>query len=126
VPKRVGVGIECEVFYDLFYCALISAFCWLKYENNETLFFSRIAVRQDTCAMVAISLNIQQKVHPIIWSMSNLPFDCTQAIPVKKPLGGTLVVAINALIYLNQSVPPFGVSLNSINDISTNFPLSEL
>lgn len=90
------------------------------------LFFSRIAVRQDTCAMVAISLNIQQKVHPIIWSMSNLPFDCTQAIPVKKPLGGTLVVAINALIYLNQSVPPFGVSLNSINDISTNFPLSEL
>lgn len=94
----------------------------ILYEPVKT-FPGRIAVRQDTCAMVAISLNIQQKVHPIIWSVSNLPFDCTQAIPVRKPLGGTLVVAINALIYLNQSVPPFGVSLNSISDISTNFPL---
>jgi hypothetical protein len=104
--------------------------CLCFHENTALCklnsYFRRIAVRQDTCAMVAISLNIQQKVHPIIWSVSNLPFDCTQAIPVRKPLGGTLVVAVNALIYLNQSVPPFGVSLNSINDISTNFPLSEL
>ncbi|KAJ9585289.1 hypothetical protein L9F63_002919 [Diploptera punctata] len=94
----------------------------ILYEPVKT-FPGRIAVRQDTCAMVAISLNIQQKVHPIIWSVSNLPFDCSQAIPVRKPLGGTLIMAINALIYLNQSVPPFGVSLNSINDVSTNFPL---
>ena len=97
----------------------------ILYEPVKT-FPGRIAVRQDTCAMVAISLNIQQKVHPIIWSVSNLPFDCTQAIPVRKPLGGTLIMAINALIYLNQSVPPFGVSLNSMNDVSTNFPLSKL
>ncbi|KAJ8681514.1 hypothetical protein QAD02_017306 [Eretmocerus hayati] len=86
-------------------------------------FAGRIAVRQDTCAMVAISLNIQQKVHPIIWSVSNLPFDCYQAVAVKKPLGGTLIMAVNSLIYLNQSIPPYGVSLNSLADTSTNFPL---
>lgn len=34
-------------------------------------------------------------------------------------------MAINSLIYLNQSVPPFGVSLNSIADHSTSFPLSK-
>ncbi|KAK7874284.1 hypothetical protein R5R35_007770 [Gryllus longicercus] len=94
----------------------------ILYEPVRT-FPGRIAVRQDTCSMVAISLNIQQKVHPIIWSVSNLPFDCQQAIPVRKPLGGTLIVSINALIYLNQSVPPFGVSVNSVADVSTNFPL---
>ncbi|XP_063236950.1 cleavage and polyadenylation specificity factor subunit 1 [Bacillus rossius redtenbacheri] len=94
----------------------------ILYEPVKT-FPGRIAVRKDTCAMVAISLNIQQRVHPIIWSVSNLPFDCTQAIPVRKPLGGTLIVAINSLIYLNQSVPPFGVSLNSIAETSTSFPL---
>ncbi|XP_067007220.1 cleavage and polyadenylation specificity factor subunit 1 isoform X2 [Anabrus simplex] len=94
----------------------------ILYEPVKT-FPGRIAVRQDTCAMVAISLNIQQRVHPIIWSVSNLPFDCQQAIPVRKPLGGTLILSINALIYLNQSVPPYGVSVNSIADISTNFPL---
>ena len=82
-------------------------------------------MRQDTCAMVAISLNIQQKVHPIIWSVSNLPFDCYQAVPVKKPLGGTLIISVNSLIYLNQSIPPYGVSLNSLAETSTNFPLSK-
>lgn len=83
-------------------------------------------MRQDTCAMVAISLNIQQRVHPIIWSVSNLPFDCYQVVPVKKPLGGTLIMAVNSLIYLNQSIPPYGVSLNSLADASTNFPLSKI
>lgn len=73
--------------------------------------------------MVAISINIQQKVHPVIWSVSNLPFDCTQAVPIKKPLGGTLIFAMNSLIYLNQSIPPYGVSLNSVADTSTSFPL---
>ncbi|XP_051173959.1 cleavage and polyadenylation specificity factor subunit 1 [Leptopilina boulardi] len=94
----------------------------ILYEPVRT-FSGRIAVRQDTCAMVAISLNIQQKVHPIIWSVSNLPFDCCQAVPVKKPLGGTLIMAVNSLIYLNQSIPPYGISLNSLADTSTNFPL---
>lgn len=75
--------------------------------------------------MVAISLNIMQRVHPVIWSVSNLPFDCVQSLPIEKPLGGTLILTTNAIIYLNQSVPPFGVSLNSVTDISTNFPLSK-
>lgn len=34
-------------------------------------------------------------------------------------------MAVNSLIYLNQSVPPYGVSLNSIASYTTNFPLSK-
>lgn len=86
-------------------------------------FSGRTAVRSDTCAMAAISLNLQQKVHPVIWSVSNLPFDCMKALPIKKPLGGTLILAVNSLIYLNQSIPPYGVSLNSIAETNTTFPL---
>ncbi|RVE41312.1 hypothetical protein evm_014035 [Chilo suppressalis] len=37
--------------------------------------------------------------------------------------GGCLIMAVNSLIYLNQSVPPYGVSLNSVATHTTNFPL---
>ncbi|XP_019876681.2 cleavage and polyadenylation specificity factor subunit 1 [Aethina tumida] len=94
----------------------------ILYEPLKT-FSGRVAVRTDTCAMAAISLNLQQKVHPVIWSVSNLPFDCTRAVPIKKPLGGTLIFAVNSLIYLNQSIPPYGVSLNSIAETCSSFPL---
>ena len=35
-----------------------------------------------------------------------------------------MVVGANCLLYMNQSSPSVGVSLNSITDCSTNFPLS--
>ncbi|XP_056274732.1 cleavage and polyadenylation specificity factor subunit 1 [Pseudoliparis swirei] len=94
----------------------------ILFEPNQT-WPGRVAVRQDTCSIVAISLNIMQKVHPVIWSLSNLPFDCTQVMPVPKPIGGVVVFAVNSLLYLNQSVPPYGVSLNSQTVGTTAFPL---
>lgn len=94
----------------------------ILFEPNQT-WPGRVAVRQDTCSIVAISLNIMQKVHPVIWSLSNLPFDCTQVMAVPKPIGGVVVFAVNSLLYLNQSVPPYGVSLNSMTNGTTAFPL---
>ncbi|KAI5632706.1 mono-functional DNA-alkylating methyl methanesulfonate n-term domain-containing protein [Phthorimaea operculella] len=94
----------------------------LLYEPVRT-FAGRTAVRCDTCAMAGVSLNMSARVHPVIWAWAGLPFDCTQAVPVQKPLGGCLIMAVNSLIYLNQSVPPYGVSLNSIATHTTNFPL---
>ncbi|XP_043546870.1 cleavage and polyadenylation specificity factor subunit 1 isoform X1 [Chiloscyllium plagiosum] len=94
----------------------------ILFEPNQT-WPGRVAVRQDTCSIVAISLNIMQKVHPVIWSLSNLPFDCTQALAVPKPIGGVVIFAVNSLLYLNQSVPPYGVSLNSLTNGTTSFPL---
>ncbi|XP_028164475.1 cleavage and polyadenylation specificity factor subunit 1-like [Ostrinia furnacalis] len=94
----------------------------LLYEPVRT-FAGRTAVRNDTCAMAGVSLNMSARVHPVIWATAGLPFDCLQAVPVQKPLGGCLIMAVNSLIYLNQSVPPYGVSLNSIATHTTNFPL---
>ncbi|XP_030379991.1 cleavage and polyadenylation specificity factor subunit 1 isoform X2 [Scaptodrosophila lebanonensis] len=94
----------------------------ILYEPVRT-FAGRIKVRSDTCVLVAISLNIQQRVHPIIWTVNSLPFDSLFVLPIQKPIGGCLVLTVNAVIYLNQSVPPYGVSLNSSAENSTSFPL---
>lgn len=83
----------------------------------------RVAVRQDTCAMVVLSLNVHQHVHPPIWSVSRLPYDCFKAVPVPRPVGGVLIFCVNSLIYLNQSIPPYGASLNGFNEGSTQFSL---
>lgn len=36
-----------------------------------------------------------------------------------------MVFAVNSLLYLNQSVPPYGVALNSLTTGTTAFPLRE-
>lgn len=119
LDEKIDNVIDIEFLHGYYEPTLL-----ILYEPVRT-FPGRIAVRNDTCTMVAISLNIQQRVHPIIWTVTSLPFDCIRVLSIKKPIGGCLVVAINSLMYLNQSVPPYGVSLNSIADHSTSFPLSK-
>ena len=60
-------------------------------EDCIQLFFRRTAVRADTCCIAAISLNIQERVHPVIWSMNNLPFDCCKVMAVPKPIGKIII-----------------------------------
>lgn len=117
LEERVDNVIDVQFLHGYYEPTLI-----ILYEPVGT-FPGRIAVRQDTCNMVAVSLNTQQRVHPIIWSLNSLPFDCSQLLPVPKPLGGALIMAVNSIIYVNQSVPPYGVSVNSIADHCTSFPL---
>ena len=44
-------------------------------------------MRHDTCALIAVSLNLSQRTHPVVWSLNNLPFDCSQVLAVPKPIG---------------------------------------
>ncbi|XP_054164327.1 cleavage and polyadenylation specificity factor subunit 1-like [Oppia nitens] len=94
----------------------------ILYEPVRT-WAGRVAVRQDTCAMLVLSLDVHQRVHPHIWSMNHLPYDCFKAMPVPKPIGGVLIFANNSLIHLNQGLPPYGVSLNCFTEGNTSFLL---
>ena len=76
----------------------------------------RIAVRKDTCRLDVLTLDLKERISACIWSKEVLPFDCIAALPVPMPTGGTLVLAVNSLYYLNQGVPCYAVSLNSLGD----------
>ena len=84
----------------------------------------RLATRKDTVAMITMSLNLTHQAYPIIWSQSGLPFDCFKLLAVPKPIGGSLVFGANVLIYLNQSIPPYGVMTNSLARGTTDFLLT--
>ena len=70
-----------------------------------------------------VSLNVAHKAYPIIYSIDDLPYDCTKIIAVPKPVGGLLVVSANALIHLDQSSSGTGVAVNGYAPVITAYPL---
>jgi hypothetical protein len=71
------------------------------HENKRT-WVGRVAVMKNTCQLTALSLNLVQKRHPMIWSASGMPFNCRYLVPVPAPAGGALVVSSTMLIYRNH------------------------
>ncbi|VDM61228.1 unnamed protein product [Angiostrongylus costaricensis] len=86
----------------------------------------RASVRYDTMHLLGVSVNVFDEQVAIVWQVGSLPMDCNRLVAIPKPLGGVLVVGSNEVIYLNQSVPPCGISLNSCYDNFTKFPLKDL
>lgn len=83
-------------------------------------------MKRDTCNSVALSLNLNQRTHPIIWPVEKLPSDCLRCYAVPPPIGGMLLFALNSLIYINQSVPSYGVTLNSIAKLTSSYPFRNM
>ena len=93
----------------------------------------RLACRVDSCVVAAVSLTADLEdtaAHsntagqflspPVIWYVEGLPFDSFKLLPIPRPIGGALLFCNNSLLYLNQSVPLFGVAVNVIGERTTN------
>lgn len=66
----------------------------------STAIACRLREARDTCALAAMSINMRKKRQPVIWSVPNLPSDCSRAMAV--PRGGVLVLSQNLLLYYAQ------------------------
>ncbi|CAF3318223.1 unnamed protein product [Rotaria socialis] len=119
-PSLTGRIIDLQ-FLHSYYEPTLFILC----ESSRT-WVGRVAVKKDTCCSVALSINVAQKSNPVIWPVDKLPFDCLSCLSVPKPIGGILVLATNSIIYLNQSIPAYGVALNTLTRDSTKYPLRPL
>ncbi|KAG0368622.1 CPSF A subunit region-domain-containing protein [Gamsiella multidivaricata] len=117
IDIRIKNVIDMVFLYDFYEPTLAILF------SPQQTWTGRLPVRKDTCSLVVVSLDITHKVYPIIYSIDQLPYDCTKVIAVPKPVGGLLVVSANALIHLDQGSTGMGVGVNGYAPMVTEFPL---
>ncbi|GJJ73458.1 cleavage and polyadenylation specificity factor subunit 1 [Entomortierella parvispora] len=117
IDVRIKNVIDMVFLYDFFEPTLAILF------SPQQTWTGRLAVRKDTCSLVVVSLNVAHKTYPIIYSIDDLPYDCTKIIAVPKPVGGLLVVSANGFIHLDQSSSGTGVAVNGYAPMITAYPL---
>ncbi|KAL1925408.1 uncharacterized protein VTP21DRAFT_291 [Calcarisporiella thermophila] len=117
IDPRIRNVIDTAFLYDYFEPTLA-----ILFEPQQT-WPGRLSERSDTCCLLIVSLDVTKKVFPVIYYQDRLPFNCTQIIPMPRPVGGLLVVTADALIHLSQSSRAIGVAVNSFADKSTQFPI---
>lgn len=119
--KKIDNWLEMRIIDIEFLHGYYEPTLFVLCESNMT-WVGRYAIKKDTCNSVALSLNLNQKTHPIIWPVEKLPSDCLKCYAVPDPIGGVLIFAVNSLIYINQSVPSYAVSINSMARNISHYP----
>ena len=123
--KKLDNWLEMKIIDIEFLYGYYEPTLFILSESSRT-WIGRYAVKKDTCTSIALSLNLQQKTHPLIWPVDKLPSDCLKCVAVPPPIGGVLLFAVNSLIYINQSIPSYGVSLNSIAKSTSSYPFKNM
>lgn len=81
--------------------------------------------RRDTLSYTVFTLDLEQRASTTLLSVNKLPNDLFSLIPLPLPVGGALLVGINALIHVDQAGKTNGVAVNSFAKTSTSFALSD-
>ena len=79
--------------------------------------------RQDTLSYTVITLDLEQRASTALLSVNDLPYDMFAVVPLRLPIGGTLLVGGNELIHVDQAGKTNGVAVNEFAKTSTSFPL---
>lgn len=99
----------------------------LHEENDKISTAGRLATGYDTYCLTVISINLNTRLHPKIWSVRNLPSDSFRLIPCRAPLGGVVVLSANAILYFNQT-QFYGIATNIFATKTVNqsvYPLED-
>ncbi|KAI1001125.1 Protein cft1 [Podosphaera aphanis] len=81
--------------------------------------------RKDNLMYMVFTLDLHQKASTTILSVSGLPHDLTQVIPLPAPVGGALLMGGNELIHIDQAGKANGVAVNIFAKQCTSLSLHD-
>jgi hypothetical protein len=87
--------------------------------DTEKTSCNRIHLKKNTSMVSCISLDLQRKHYPIIWTVKNLPSTSYQLIPLQEPVGGAMVIGYESMIHVNQKAT-YGISLSDFSKLEEN------
>ena len=74
----------------------------LVLHEKKPTWAGRLALLNDTMVISAITLDLDNKRHTVIWRRANLPHSCYRLCAMPDPLGGALVLSQNFLMHESQ------------------------
>jgi cleavage and polyadenylation specificity factor subunit 1 len=79
--------------------------------------------RKDNLTYMVFTLDLHQRASTTILSVSGLPYDLFEVVPLPAPVGGALLVGYNELIHIDQAGKANGVGVNMFAKQCTSFAL---
>ncbi|KAL8986399.1 MAG: hypothetical protein Q9177_004194 [Variospora cf. flavescens] len=86
---------------------------------------SLLPERPNTLSYTVITLDLEQRALTVLLSINDLPYDMFAVVPLRLPIGGTLLIGGNQLIHVDQAGKTNGVAVNEFAKISTSFSLAD-
>ncbi|CAO3589394.1 unnamed protein product [Absidia cylindrospora] len=93
----------------------------ILFQTKQT-WTGRLDDGKDTASVMVISLDLTEKVYPVIYSLHQLPYDSLQLVAMPKPIHGMMVICANAILHVSQGSPGVGVAVNAYAKATTAFP----
>lgn len=81
-------------------------------------------ILKDTVSYAIVSVDVHQKNSTVIGTLNGLPVDAQKVIPLPAPLGGSLIICANTILYIDSSASYTGVMVNNTHRQNSDLVVS--
>ena len=92
--------------------------------HNQTS-TSLLGERKDNVSYAVYKLDLEEQASTTLLSVTNLPYDLYEVLPLSRIIGGALLIGCNELVHVDQSGKTSGVAVNASTKQCTSFALTD-